>query len=81
MREIVELDIPRAKLLTESIRPGDIERAIIEWRSVLRHIAHAPDYEWDRWRELRSAATKRVAETESPSIAKLPALTGAQRRR
>ncbi len=81
VREIVELDTPRTKLLTESIRPGDIERAIIEWRSVLRHVAQAPDYEWDRWRELRSAAAKRVAATDSPSIAKLPALTGAQRRR
>ena len=60
MREHLEHGIPRAKLLTEHLRLGDFERAYVEWRSLLRHIAWAPDYEWDRWRELKSAAAAAI---------------------
>jgi hypothetical protein len=35
---------------------GDIERALLEWRSILRHIAYAPEYDWERWTELKNAA-------------------------
>jgi superfamily II DNA/RNA helicase len=81
VRDIIQNDAPRAKLQTEAVRQGDIERALIEWRSVLRHIALAPDYDWSRWRALRSAAAKFVDATDSQTIASLPPLTGAQRRR
>ena len=60
IREMVEHSVPRQKLLTESLRIGDIERALVEWRSLLRHIAYAPDFEWNRWKELRSAASARI---------------------
>lgn len=36
---------------------GDLERAILEWQSLLRHIAHAPDARAPRWNELQAAAT------------------------
>jgi hypothetical protein len=39
---------------------GDVERALIEWLSLLRHIAHAPDAPSVRWRELRGAAAETV---------------------
>ena len=81
VRELVEHDTPRAKLLTDSVRAGDIERALIEWRSVLRHITLAPDYDWDRWRALRHAAALHVESSVSPTTGSLPPLTGAQRRR
>ncbi len=64
MRAHIELGMARAKLLTENLRLGDFERAFIEWRSLLRHIVWAPDYEWDRWRELKSAAAAMLERTE-----------------
>jgi len=41
---------------TDSIRRGDIERATLEWRSLLRHILHAADPVFPRWNELQAAA-------------------------
>lgn len=64
IRAHLELGMPRSKLLTEHLRLGDFERAFIEWRSLLRHIAWAPDYEWERWRELKSAAAAMLERTE-----------------
>lgn len=81
VRAIVEHGISRYKLLTESLRPGDIERGIIEWRSLLRHIAWAPDYDWERWRELKAKAAQFIESTDAPSLADLPPLTAAQHRR
>jgi hypothetical protein len=81
VREIVEFRAPKARLLTEWLRAGDIERAIIEWRSVLRHITLAPDLDWERWRRLKELAARYVAETESPTNTTFPSLTGAQQRR
>lgn len=81
VREIIEHGTARQKLLTESLRPGDIERAVIEWRSLLRHIVWAPDYEWPRWRELKAAAAQHIDDTPSPTLLALPPLTAAQQRR
>ena len=69
VRELVEHNIPRTKLLTESLRQGDIERALIEWRSLLRHIVWAPDYDHARWHEIKSAARAMLENTTSPTIA------------
>jgi superfamily II DNA/RNA helicase len=41
---------------TDAIRRGDIERATLEWRSLLRHILHAADPLFPRWLEFQSAA-------------------------
>lgn len=80
-REIVVHRTPAQKLLTEMLRPGDIERALIEWRSVLRHIALAPDHDWDRWRELKAAAVRSAQVQPSSGLPELPPLTAAQRKR
>jgi hypothetical protein len=61
--------------------PGDIDRAIIEWRSLLRQIAHAPELDWARWRELRVLARSTLQETESPTLTELPPLEYHQTRR
>jgi len=37
---------------------GDLERALMEWRSVLRLVAHGPGHDWERWVELRDAARR-----------------------
>lgn len=68
LRGIVELGLPRQKLLTEALRLGDIERALIEWRSLLRHLIHAPEYDWPRWQELKSAAAHWLQATEAGGV-------------
>ncbi len=81
IRSVVELAMPRHKLLNEMVRSGDIERVLTEWRSLLRQIALAPDLEWDRWRLLKEAAGRFVTATQSPALQPLPALLPAQLRR
>lgn len=68
IRAYIELNVPRSKLLSESLRAGDFERAIIEWRSLLRHIVWAPDNDWPRWRELKSAAAAMLDRTDSERL-------------
>lgn len=79
------LDAEPGKLHTvvgDELQDGDIERARLEWRSLLNHISKAPDYNWERWRDLQSAARTLIGQTpvESP-FANLPELTREQKRR
>jgi superfamily II DNA/RNA helicase len=67
--------------VTELLGPGDIDRVIIEWRSTLRQISHAPDLDWPRWRELQRRAKEILNETESPTITELPPLEYHQTKR
>ncbi len=60
---------------------GDIDRAIIEWRSLLRQIAHAPPLPWERWLALQQLAKNLLNETESPTLSALPPLDFSQTRR
>jgi hypothetical protein len=48
---------------TDSIRRGDIERAILEWKSLRRHILHAADPLFPRWNELQAAAKQVLDKT------------------
>ncbi len=63
---------------TDFLGIGDIDRMIIEWRSVLRQIAHAPDMEWPRWESLKDRAKSILRETDSPTLTELPALDPTQ---
>jgi superfamily II DNA/RNA helicase len=67
--------------ITDLLGAGDIDRVIIEWRSLLRQIAHAPDLEWPRWRALQALAKTILNETESPTLTDLPPLEFHQTRR
>jgi len=67
--------------ITDLLGPGDIDRVIIEWRSLLRQIAHAPALEWPRWRALQAMARGVLNETESPTLTDLPPLEYHQTRR
>jgi hypothetical protein len=67
--------------VTDIMGPGDIDRMIIEWRSLLRQIAHAPDLDWPRWRALQAMARGILQETVSPTITDLPPLDFQQTRR
>jgi hypothetical protein len=67
--------------ITDLLGAGDIDRIIIEWRSLLRRISHAPSLEWPRWTELQAAAKATLNETESPTITDLPPLEYLQTKR
>ena len=67
--------------VTELLGAGDIDRVIIEWRSLLRQIAHAPDLDWHRWRALQKMAKAILRETESPTLTDLPPLEYHQTKR
>jgi superfamily II DNA/RNA helicase len=67
--------------VTDLLGTGDIDRVIIEWRSTLRQISHAPDIDWPRWRELQRRAKEILNETESPTVTELPPLEYHQTRR
>jgi hypothetical protein len=81
LTEILGRPSARQKFLSEELKAGDIERALLEWQSLLRHISFCPDYDWERWMSLKQAATGH--ETIAPKSANLtlPPLTGAQMRR
>lgn len=60
---------------------GDIDRVIIEWRSLMRQISNSPNLEWPRWNELKVLAKTILNETESPSLVDLPPLDYQQTKR
>jgi superfamily II DNA/RNA helicase len=66
VREIIEHGSSKTKLLTASLRAGDIERALVEWRSLVRHIALAPEHPNPRWTALKAACAKYVETATAP---------------
>ena len=67
--------------ITDILGAGDIDRIIIEWRSFLRQIMHAPELDWDRWKDFQALAKSILQETESPTITDLPPLEYHQTKR
>ena len=63
----------------EGLLLGDVERVRLEWISLLRHTARAPDFEWDRWRELQAEAEKLLLSHDSgESLVAIPPLSSVQ---
>ena len=81
IRALVENPGNRYRSSNELLRPGDIERALMEWRSLLRHTAAAPDLDWARWGELKERAGELLGKTSSPTVLEFPPLLAAQQRR
>ncbi len=81
VREVVSNPGGRYKISSELLRYGDIERALMEWRSLLRHIAAAPGLDWARWRALQAAAQSLLERSASPAFFDFPPLLAAQQRR
>jgi hypothetical protein len=81
IRELVASQSNRYRMTNESLRHGDIERALMEWRSLLRHIVGAPPLAWERWRSLQQAAAHFIGSTTSPAAVEFPPLLAAQQRR
>jgi len=67
--------------VNEFLGAGDIDRIIIEWRSFLQQISHAPPLDWARWTALQAMAQAILLETESPTLIDLPALEFQQTKR
>jgi hypothetical protein len=68
VRAVVTDPRSKHKLTSELLRHGDIERALVEWRSILRHILLAPPYPLSRWTELKRAAKELLDKTVSPTL-------------
>jgi superfamily II DNA/RNA helicase len=81
IRELVANPSNRYRMTNESLRHGDIERALMEWRSLLRHIVGAPALAWDRWRSLQAAAAHFIGSTTSPAAVDFPPLLASQQSR
>lgn len=81
VRSVHENPLNKNHWITEVLGAGDIDRAIIEWRSLLRQIAHAPELDWPRWRAFQARAKTILNETESPTLTELPKLEYNQTRR
>jgi len=60
---------------------GDIDRVIIEWRSLLRRITHSPALDCERWTALQEKAAQILDETESPTLTDFPPLEYKQTQR
>ena len=81
VRELVADPRSKHKLIGDLLRHGDIERALVEWRSLLRHIITAPPYPLLRWNELKKAAGELMEKTVSPTVIDLAGLLPVQQRR
>jgi len=81
VRELVADPRSKHKLIGDLLRHGDIERALVEWRSLLRRIVTAPPYSLPRWNELKKAAGELLEKTVSPTVIDLAGLLPVQQRR
>jgi hypothetical protein len=81
VRELVADPRSKHKLIGDLLRHGDIERALVEWRSLLHRIVTAPHYPLPRWNELKRAAGELVEKTVSPTSVDLAGLLPVQQRR
>jgi hypothetical protein len=73
--------LSKSAWITEFLGAGDIDRIIIEWRSLLRQVAKAPALDWPRWTALQAMARGILNETESPTLTRLPPLDYNQTKR
>ncbi len=65
--------------LEEEVRRGDVDRLIIEWKSLLRQVAGgAEDATWPRWNEFRRLCQAELAQYEKSGLPGLPVLTAEQ---
>jgi hypothetical protein len=81
MRELVADPRSKHKLIGALLRHGDIERALVEWRSLLHRIVTVPPYPLPRWNELKRAASELIEKTVSPTTVDLAGLLPVQQRR
>jgi hypothetical protein len=65
--------------LEEHVHRGDIDRLLIEWKSLLRQIAGATfDASWPRWTEFQALCRAEVAQYERNTLPGLPVISAEQ---
>ena len=67
--------------LEEHVHRGDIDRLLIEWKSLLRQIAAAaPDSSWPRWTEFQELCRLEFSQYEKTTLPTLPVITAEQQK-
>jgi len=67
--------------LEEHVHRGDVDRLLIEWKSLLRQVAHAaPDASWPRWSQFQELCGNELAQYERTSLPTLPVMTAEQQK-
>lgn len=63
----------------EHVSRGDIDRLVVEWKSLLRQIASGtPMPDWPRWEQLRELCRSEMVQYRNDSLPSLPPLTAEQ---
>jgi hypothetical protein len=67
--------------LEEQVHRGDVDRLLIEWKSLLRQVAGAAaDTSWPRWTEFQELCRVELAQYEKTSLPNLPVMTAEQQK-
>ena len=67
--------LERKSISSLAVTPGDLDRARVEWLSLLRHILHARDLSDARWSELKAVARHTLAQFGNSSPDLVPMLS------
>lgn len=83
IRPLIEHPTRLSEFTRGELRAGDIERAMIEWKSLLLQIATAPEHDWPRWQEFQQFVREflHTHRWHSPASRPMPPLTHTQRQR
>jgi hypothetical protein len=67
--------------LEEHVHRGDVDRLLIEWRSLLRQVASAaPEASWPRWTQFQELCRNESAQYGRTSLPTLPVITAEQQK-
>ena len=67
--------------LEEHVHRGDVDRLIIEWKSLLRQVATAAvDPSWPRWTEFQELCRVEFAQYERVGLPTLPVIPAEQQK-
>ena len=67
--------------LEEHVHRGDVDRLLIEWRSLLRQVSTAGTNEsWPRWREFQELCRRELSQYERSRLPGLPVITAEQQK-
>jgi hypothetical protein len=67
--------------LPEYVHRGDVDRLLIEWRSLLRQVVSAaPDALWPRWTQFQELCREEMGQHERGSLPTLPVITAEQQK-
>ena len=67
--------------LEDHVHRGDVDRLLIEWKSLLRQIATATaDASWPRWTEFQALCRAEFAQYERADLPSLPVVPAEQQK-